>query len=57
LVAAALILAAGGFALTVGIISGDKAMMDRLLEAFLMAFSARMVAIVAYTFPSKQKED
>jgi hypothetical protein len=57
LVAAALILAAGGFALTVGIISGDKAMMDRLLEAFLMAFSAGMVAIVAYTFPSKQKED
>jgi hypothetical protein len=55
--AAALILAAGGFALTIGIVSGESATMAKLVEAFLQAFSAGMVMLVAYAVHSKQEED
>jgi hypothetical protein len=55
--AAALVLAAGGFALTVGVVSGDSAAMTKLLEAFLQAFSVGVIALVGYAVHSKREED
>jgi hypothetical protein len=55
--AAALVLAAGGFALTVGVVSGDSASMTKLLEAFLQAFSVGVIALVGYAVHSKREED
>jgi hypothetical protein len=43
--AAALVLAAGGFALTVGILSGDSAAITKLLETFLQAFGVGAIAL------------
>jgi hypothetical protein len=55
--AAALVLAAGGFALTIGIVSGESAAMTKLLDAFLQAFGAGMITLVAYAVHSKHEED
>jgi hypothetical protein len=55
--AAALVLAAGGFALTVGILSGDFAAMTKLLETFLQAFGVGAIALVGYAVHSKREDD
>jgi hypothetical protein len=49
--AAALVLAAGGLALTCTVISGDFADMPRLTNVFADMFRIGMVALVCCTFP------
>jgi hypothetical protein len=55
--AAALVLATGGFALTAGIISGESAMIEKLVEAFLMTFTGGMAAVAVLSNRSKHEKD
>jgi hypothetical protein len=56
-VAALLVLAAGAFAMTIGIVLGEPAVMQQLLNAFLSAFSVGVLAVIGYAVHAKLGED
>jgi hypothetical protein len=46
--ASALVLAIGGLAVKAAIISGDHAAIDRLLDAYITAFSTSVVSLIGF---------
>lgn len=54
---AAVALAAGGFAMTAGIISGDPSELHRLIDTYLYGFRLTVIAVIGVSVFKQIRED